>query len=482
MLGYIIKRLLLMIPTLFAICLVVFIILNLAPGKPGGAQMQQEGAMGARETKTREAYKIFKEQFNLDRPVLFNMRFALTKGDIGDKVSKIANTDGGYKAAEIIDAQDRLEDWGSYAVPYLVTMLDETDDPRLLRIIVEYLSLDAKRPIIKPYATLSELSELEKEENRRIDRRNQYVAGLRFSEGASGDDRRRIVGLWKNWYSEHEDEYRYGSLEKMKIFFLDTRFAKYLSNLARLDFGISHVTKKPVLATILNKLKYSFTISFLAIFFSYLIALPIGIYSSVKQYSLGDRVATVMLFVLYSLPSFFVGTLLLNILSQGGLFPLFPTGGFASGGVDSMTTLEQLRDIAWHIVLPVACLTYGSLAALSRYARTGLLEVIRSDYIRTARAKGLPEKVVILRHALRNGMMPIITLLASILPILIGGSVVIEFIFNIPGVGLFVLDSIYNRDYNAIMAVQLLAAAMTLFGILLSDISYAIVDPRIKFN
>ena len=127
-------------------------------------------------------------------------------------------------------------------------------------------------------------------------------------------------------------------------------------------------------------------------------------------------------------------------------------------------------------------MTYGSFAALSRYARTGLLEVIHADYIRTARAKGVPESMVIIKHAVRNGMIPVITLLGTVLPILIGGSVIIEVIFSIPGMGLMTYDAILNRDYNVIMAVQLISAVLVMSGVLLADILYAVVDPRISHS
>jgi peptide/nickel transport system permease protein len=147
-----------------------------------------------------------------------------------------------------------------------------------------------------------------------------------------------------------------------------------------------------------------------------------------------------------------------------------------------MTWLEKVADVAWHLVLPIGCLTYGSLAALSRYMRTGLLEVIQADYIRTARAKGLPERTVIGKHALRNGLLPILTLLAGLLPAVLGGSVIIEYMFGIPGIGLWTIESIYQRDYNVIMGVQLLSTILVLVGILLTDLSYALVDPRIRFS
>ncbi len=136
----------------------------------------------------------------------------------------------------------------------------------------------------------------------------------------------------------------------------------------------------------------------------------------------------------------------------------------------------------WHVFLPICTLSYASLAVLSRYARTGLLDVIRADYIRTARAKGLPEFIVIVKHAARNGMIPILTLLATLLPALIGGSVVVEVVFGIPGMGRYMFESINVRDYNAVMAILLISCSLTLVGMLLSDISYALVDPRISFD
>jgi peptide/nickel transport system permease protein len=146
------------------------------------------------------------------------------------------------------------------------------------------------------------------------------------------------------------------------------------------------------------------------------------------------------------------------------------------------TTMQMLGDMTWHMILPLVCLTYGGLAAISRYARTGLLDVIRSDYVRTARAKGLPEWIVIMKHAVRNGLIPILTLLGFTLPALIGGSIIIEHIFAIDGMGKLMITAIQFRDYNVIMGELLIAAVLTLLGILLSDISYALVDPRISLE
>jgi peptide/nickel transport system permease protein len=248
---------------------------------------------------------------------------------------------------------------------------------------------------------------------------------------------------------------------------------------------VSLVTREPVLATLVSKLKYSLVLSVGSLVLAYLVSIPLGVFSAVKKDSATDRALTVNLFMLYSLPSFFVATLLLYFFSEGSDFVslrLFPTGGWQSQDHADLTTLGGAVDLAWHLVLPMFCLTYGSLAALSRYMRTGLLDVIRADYIRTARAKGLSEATVIGKHALRNGLLPILTLLAGLLPAILGGSVIIEYIFGIPGMGLWVVDAIYQRDYNVILVVELFSTVLVLVGILLTDLSYALVDPRIRYE
>ena len=194
---------------------------------------------------------------------------------------------------------------------------------------------------------------------------------------------------------------------------------------------------------------------------------------------------TTILFILYSLPSFWVAIMLLLLVSEGGrgigLFPvrgLWPELGPGQSRGDFTVLLQHVR----HLALPVFCLTYASFAYISRQMRAGMLDVIRQDFIRTARAKGLPERVVIFKHALRNSLIPIITIVAVILPSLVGGSVIIESIFNVDGIGKLSFTAILTRDYPIIMAIFTLSAFLTLIGILISDILYAIVDPQISFE
>jgi peptide/nickel transport system permease protein len=263
---------------------------------------------------------------------------------------------------------------------------------------------------------------------------------------------------------------------------IPVQYLIWLGNMATGDFGNSFVDNRPVLEKIIERFPVSLPISLTAIFISYLVAIPIGIYSAARQYSFWDRASTVVLFVLYSLPTFWIGTMAIVFLSNVEYIKLFPTSGLYTLGSDNWSFFEKLWDRVWHLILPVACYTYGSFAYLSRQMRGSMLEVIRQDYIRTARAKGLKEKTVVLKHALRNSLIPIITLVAGIFPALVGGSVIIETIFSIPGIGQLAFQALIARDYPLIMAELVIAAVLTMIGLLLMDIMYAIVDPRIAFT
>jgi peptide/nickel transport system permease protein len=260
------------------------------------------------------------------------------------------------------------------------------------------------------------------------------------------------------------------------------QYLVWLGNMVIGDFGNSFVDNRPVLDKILERIPITATISIIVVALIYIIAIPIGIYSAARQYSFTDRFTTFILFVLYSLPSFWVATMAIVFLANVEYIKIFPTSGLYTLGSDNWTFFEKLIDRAHHLVLPVICSSLASFAFLSRQMRGSMLEVIRQDYIRTARAKGLKEKKVILKHALRNSLIPIITLLGGILPGLISGSVIIETIFSIPGMGQLAFQALIARDYPLIMAELVLAAILTMIGLLLVDIMYAIVDPRITFS
>jgi len=461
-----------MIPTFFGISLVIFVVLNLAPGRPGAQQSADLGQQ-ARNQDTEESYRIFREQFDLDKPVLFNTRFALPRASVLTDV-EIAAGERPASAAEKIAAQNRLEDDGQYAVPHLVSIMRDADAARSTKVrdaAAYFLRLSAPRRLLHPFDRHP--SRGVRAYNDAVQNEAAKLRDLRYALDAPEEEKRRVVVAWERWYDAHRDRFHYPFMDELRIFFFDTRFARYWANLLCLDFGVSLVNREPVLATLFSKLKYSLSLSVASLLLSYLIAVPLGVFSAVRKGSRADRVLTLLLFMLYSLPSFFVATLLLYYFSEGSDYPSlrwFPTGGFQSPGAAGMTTLGSIGDVLRHLALPLLCLT------------SGLLDVIRADYVRTARAKGLPELLVIGKHALRNALLPILTLLAGLLPAILGGSVIIEYIFGIPGMGLWVVDAIYQRDYNVVLVVELFSTILVLVGILLTDLSYAVVDPRIRYE
>ena len=256
----------------------------------------------------------------------------------------------------------------------------------------------------------------------------------------------------------------------------------WIKKIATLDFGRSYKDNRPVIQRIKERLPVTLQLNIISLLLTYLIAVPIGIFSSTHQGTYADKATTLVLFVLYSLPSFWVATILILFLCGGDFLHFFPLTGLSSLDAEKLSAFPWLLDRMWHLVLPVACLTYAELAFVSRQMRAGMLETIRQDYIRTARAKGLSEKTVVYRHALRNSLIPIVTLLGFLLPEMLGGSVIVESIFTIPGMGQLGFEAILNRDYPVVMAISTIAAFLTLVGILLSDLCYALVNPTISLE
>lgn len=260
------------------------------------------------------------------------------------------------------------------------------------------------------------------------------------------------------------------------------RYIIWLGRLVKFDFGNSYKDQRPVRDKIWETLPITLQINILSLLLVYLISIPIGVYSATHQYSWKDNVVTIILFILYSLPSFWVAMLLMFFFGGGKFLDWFPVYGLNSVGADQWPWYRWLLDRLWYLVLPVTCLTYGSLAGLSRYARAGMIDVIRQDFIRTARAYGFSEKIVVYKYAMRNSLIPIITLLGTLLPALIGGSVIVESIFSIPGMGKLSFEAILSRDYPLVMGILSISALLTLVGLIISDVMYAVIDPRIKFE
>jgi len=260
---------------------------------------------------------------------------------------------------------------------------------------------------------------------------------------------------------------------------LHQQYLLWLQRLVKLDFGDSFAQdNRPVRDKIAERLPVTITLNLLSLATILLVALPLGVISAVRRNSLFDRATTVLVFTGFAMPSFWLALLLMDWF--GVRLGWLPVSGLKSLGYEYLSFSGQIFDRISHLLLPVFIAAIGGLAGFSRYMRSNMLEVIRQDYIMTARAKGLSEGVVIYKHALRNALLPVITILGLSVPGLIGGSVIFETIFAIPGMGKLFYDGVMMRDYPLIMGVLVIGAVLTLVGNLLADLSYALADPRIR--
>ena len=265
---------------------------------------------------------------------------------------------------------------------------------------------------------------------------------------------------------------------------LHIQYFRWIGAFATGDFGYSFGQMRPISDILPTVIWNTLQLTLFSMVLIFALGMLIGIIQAVRQYSATDNVLTVLAFFFYSMPSFWLGLMLILLFSlkasQWGWPVVFPASQMVSVGHEFMSVGEQIRDRMMHIILPATALGVGAAAGVARYMRGSMLEVIHQDYIRTARAKGLSERSVIFKHALRNAMIPIITLLGLYLPFLLSGAVLIETIFAWPGMGRLIVDAIFQRDYPLVMATSFVIAAMVVAGNLIADVLYAVVDPRIR--
>jgi peptide/nickel transport system permease protein len=257
------------------------------------------------------------------------------------------------------------------------------------------------------------------------------------------------------------------------------QYWRWLRKIAVGDFGVSlSADQRPVLDKIAEALPITLLLNALSLALILLASIPIGVYSATHRYSVSDRITTVFVFIGFAMPTFWLA--LLCMMLFGVQLGWLPISGLRSLNYAELSPMAKAFDLARHLILPVTIASVTSLAGMSRYMRSSMLEVVRQDYITTARAKGLSERVVIYRHAMRNALLPVVTILGLSIPGLIGGAVIFETIFAIPGMGRLFYDSVMARDYTVIMGVLVMGAALTLIGNLLADVLYVVVDPRLR--
>ncbi len=273
-----------------------------------------------------------------------------------------------------------------------------------------------------------------------------------------------------------------------RIYGLDRHWSvayfQWLGNVARLDMGRSFREKRPVTEVIRERVGPTLVLSVTSLVLAYILAIPMGLFATVRSGRTDERILSTVLYMLYSVPAFVTALLLLNLFYvrlEGTIFQL-PLGGMTSMQYDQLSGLGKVWDRLQHMILPVTCATYTGLAYYSRFVKSNMEEVIRQDYIRTARAKGVGPFGVVVKHAFRNTLIPFVTLMGLTLPGLLSGFVILESVFTWQGMGLLFLDSITNRDYPTIMGLTFMFSVLTLAGQLIADILYAFVDPRVTYS
>ncbi|MBO5294865.1 MAG: ABC transporter permease [Clostridia bacterium] len=257
-------------------------------------------------------------------------------------------------------------------------------------------------------------------------------------------------------------------------------YVNWLAALCRFDFGKSFVYGDSVLNVIVDHMGVSFAVALIATFFEFLIAIPLGITAATHQYSLRDYIVTILVMVGISLPTFFFGQILKDALAMK--LGWFPPSGLVDATKDFSNVFDLVLDYLRHMFIPILTVVILSIGGRMRMTRTNMLEVLSSDYIRTARAKGLKEKVVIYKHAFRNTLIPLVTSLAGLLPSLFSGAIITEQVFDLPGIGNVAFKAMMQADIPFIMGYNMFLALLSVIGVLLADLMYAVVDPRVKLS
>jgi peptide/nickel transport system permease protein len=470
MLRYLAKRILLFVPTLLVISLLAFGLSRLAPGdmvvnylitNPFETSISsQAGLFNAEKT-----YRQAAQTLNLDKPAFY---FSISSKAYPDTLYNIVIKDRRETLKKLIA---QFGNWTQIESYYnAVRSLD-------LKILAQPDSLGKalvpfKIPLRELYAAWQE-PVIES-------RLGEMEAALRSDSlltAALGSD---FFDL-KNKFQAVKSEATPGKL-KIPAFHwhgLDNQYHCWVSNFVRGDFGVSVFDRRPASDKIKSALFWTLVLNLAGIFLAFLLAVPLGVWSAVKRGKMFDKITSLGLFML---PAFWIGTMLLVFFTtrEYGM-NIFPGPGL--GNVPSAAPWWQKIWIAApHLFLPIVCIAYPALAFISRQARGGMVNVLGQDFIRTARAKGLPEGAVIWRHGFRNALFPVITLIASVFPAAIAGSVTIEFIFNIPGMGWLTYNAILMKDWPVVFTILMLGSVLTVVGMLVADVLYALTDPRVRFK
>lgn len=500
MLTYLLRRVALLPLTLFFIVLVNFVIINLAPGDPTSfTEVSQEGGASRKEDRSMafsgdERYLQFREFYGLTLPILFNTWPLLSHDYVEKTLQQLANRRYNPEDSEEIPSQayDQLRikfgDQARFIMPYLLAMIQNPEtNPKIKRLALHFFIRGGTRP---GYIG-SNLTVDQKNWNRKVAQDDLTLRSFIWPSNASQEVITKKIKEITSWYEQNKNYYYFepDTTEKIKIFFFETRFSRYMGRVFRLDFGtLRNDPSKTVISEVTKRFKYSLTLAILPLIMTFFLCILFGFIMAYWQGRWPDYTFNIVFLVLYAIPIFVVAPFLIEKVALHRTFPFtdipIPISGFTSSDriYEQQTSFQRLLDVLAHIALPLVAIMYGSLAAQARLSRTAILEVLRQDYVRTAWAKGLPTSTVLLKHVGRNAAITIVTSIAGSLGVVLGGSLIVETLFDINGFGKFFYEAIINRDYNVIMFSALAGSFLTLVGYLIADLAYMWLDPRITLE
>ncbi len=472
MLLYLLKRILLFLPTLLLISLLSFGLSRLSPGDPV-AQYLGEDVFGKIATQqdllqAERGYAQAAHHLGVDKPPFY---FSIASKAYPDTLHRIAISHRRQTMEKLLAQYGnwpQVQAWYNGIRSFELKMLSLTDSA------IVAAATPLKIPFRELYVQYTD---------------GAISARLKEMEAAFGKSPELATALGTDFsslkknYQTLQAEATPGKLQLPAFHWygLDNQYHTWLSAFLRGNFGTSLSHRMAVTEKVKPALFWTLVINLVAIALAFVLAVPIGVWSAVKQGKTFDKLATTGLFMLYSLPSFWIATLLLIFFTtrEYGM-DFFPSGGL--GNVPTAAPWwKQIGLAAPHLMLPIVCVAFPSIAYIARQARGGMAKVLGQDFIRTARAKGLPERTVIWKHGFRNALFPLITLLASVVPSAIAGSVAVEWIFNIPGMGWLTLQAITQQDWPIVFTVLMLGAVLTVLGMLLADVLYKLTDPRVAY-
>ncbi len=483
MFWYIVHRLLLLPLTLFAIVLVNFVIINLAPGEP--VYVAEIGAGGQASRRAQDAatspedrYLQFREFFGLTLPILYNDWPSYPRRKIIQDLEALQHKDD-YSAKNYSELRIGLSDKARFISLKLLGIAKDRTLSFETRKLAFYFFLRGETGFLNMAA---HLTEEQKEENQKISKNNLFIDEIRQKPPKNSQELEEQIGLFASWQFPKEQS-------DVSIALFDTRLAKYLKRTLSLDFGVlRNDPNKTVIGEVAARLKISLTLSLLPMLLTFILCQIFGMFMAIYCKSLFDRGMNVLFLILWATPVFVVAPFLIEKVALYHNYPFtdipFPIRGFSSPSAiyDNLTSWQRLFDILRHITLPLITIFLGSMAVQTRLSRQVFLDALGQDYVKTAWAKGVPKVSLYCRHVGMNAAIPIITSVAGSLGVIIGGSVIIETIFEIHGFGKFFYDAILNRDYNVMMFSSLMGSFLALIGYLVADISYMLLDPRVKLG